>query len=108
VGDEELKPDRPMTSDEQALVDTLSEVALQKIDEALLANANRSWRKVAMLVGSTMMNDPDRGRGLPDVFYAQRIRKLVDAGCLESRGDLAYMRYSEVRLAPSAVGNDET
>jgi hypothetical protein len=36
-----------------------------------------------------------------DLFYAQRVTRLVAAGQLEATGDLGRMRYSEVRL-PSA------
>ena len=36
--------------------------------------------------------------GIPDLFYAERLRKLVQDGRLESQGNLAYMRLSEVRL----------
>ena len=35
---------------------------------------------------------------IPDIYYAQRVRRLVAVGELESQGNLEYMRYSEVRL----------
>ena len=38
---------------------------------------------------------------VPDIYYAQRVRHLVEVGKLESQGDLHYMRYSEVRLPGS-------
>ena len=46
--------------------------------------------------------------GIPDVFYAQRVRKLVEDGHLEAQGNLAYMRYSEVRLPMHATEQNET
>ena len=36
--------------------------------------------------------------GLPDLFYAGRIKALVAQGRLVAYGNLAHMRYSEVRL----------
>ncbi len=37
-------------------------------------------------------------KGVPDVYFALRVRNLVDKGLVESTGNLDYMRYSEVRL----------
>jgi hypothetical protein len=36
--------------------------------------------------------------GLGDVFYAQRIRLMVENGVVEAVGDLKRMGYSEVHL----------
>jgi hypothetical protein len=35
---------------------------------------------------------------LPDVYLSQRVRELVESGLLENQGNLARMRFSEVRL----------
>jgi Protein of unknown function len=91
-------PDPPLTREEQALVGQLTEQEIQEIDEALLSNACERWRKVSAVVGFTMSSLPNRRRGIPDVFYAQRIQQLVRAGRLEADGNLAYMNFSEVRL----------
>ena len=40
----------------------------------------------------------ERFPNVPDVYYAQRVRRLVAVGELESQGNLEYMRYIEVRL----------
>ncbi len=40
----------------------------------------------------------DAFEGVPDIYYSERIRKLVEKGVLEAAGNLHYMRYSEVRL----------
>jgi hypothetical protein len=40
----------------------------------------------------------ERFPNIPDIYYAQRLRRLVAVGELESQGNLEYMRYSEVRL----------
>jgi hypothetical protein len=39
-----------------------------------------------------------RVRGVPDMYYAERVRILVRRGLLESQCNLAAMRYSEVRI----------
>jgi hypothetical protein len=42
---------------------------------------------------------PHHKKGIPDLFYAQRIRHLIASGQLESQGNTTSMRFSEVRLA---------
>jgi hypothetical protein len=90
--------DGPLTPQERAVADALSLELLRRIDAALLSHARKTNRKIAMLVGLTMMDPSLRVPGLPEVFYAQRIRTLVDRGLLVVEGSLGYMRYSEVRL----------
>ena len=91
-------PDPPLTRKQQAKVEQLSEAEIQSIDQALLSNASHNWRKVARIVGFTIMYHPNSIPGIPDIFYASRVRKLVESGHLESEGDLRCMRFSEVRL----------
>jgi hypothetical protein len=91
-------PDGPLTPEQQAVADSLSADFVAKIDAALLAHARKTRRKVAMLVGGTMMDPALRVRGLPDVFYAHRVKALVQRGLLVAEGNLDHMRYSEVRL----------
>lgn len=69
-----------------------------KIDAALLSHARTQNRKVAMLVGLTMGDKALCVPGLPDVFYALRVKTLAARGLLIAEGDLDYMRYCEVRL----------
>ncbi len=35
---------------------------------------------------------------IPDVFYAQRVRMLVERGVLQAQGDLTRMGCCEVRI----------
>lgn len=91
-------PDPPLSAAQRALVGALTADAVLAIDEALLSNASTQWRKVARIVGMTMSSLPARVHGIPDVYYAERVRELVARGLLESQGDLTRMRYSEVRL----------
>lgn len=70
-----------------------------RIDAALLSQTSSQWRKVARVVGMAMLKQPRRIPGVPDLYYAKRVRILVRRGVLQSQGNLNFMRYSEVRLA---------
>lgn len=96
-------PDPPLSPEQEALVAQLTSEQIEEIDAVLISNAKRRWRKVAMLVGLAMSQLQNRVRGIPDLYYAQRVRKLVASGRLESEGNLSYMRFSEVRL-PEQTG----
>ena len=91
-------PDPPMTSQEQVVAGSLSAEFVDKIDNALLANAKTKNRKVAMVISLTMSDQNLRVPGLPDLFYAQRISVLVEKGLLLAEGNLEYMRQAEIRL----------
>ena len=93
----DLHPDPDLTPEQLKLVAELTDAEVEAIDNALLANTSKKWRKVARVVGTTMMELPYRVEGVPDVFYSQRVKRLVEAGLLESQGNLSRMRYSEVR-----------
>ncbi|MEK7854836.1 MAG: DUF3658 domain-containing protein, partial [Acidobacteriota bacterium] len=92
------EPEWPPTEEERAQIDELTAEEIEKIDEALLANASTQWRKVARVVGTAMMANSGIVPPIPDIFYAERVRELVAAGKLESQGNLEFMGYSEVRL----------
>jgi hypothetical protein len=91
-------PDPPMSPEQAQVAASLSSEFVERIDAELLSHAKRHSRKVAMLVGLAMSNPAVRVPGLPDLFYAQRVRALVEKGALVAEGNLAYMGYSEVRL----------
>ena len=98
MSNHDMHPDRPLTTEEESLVQSLTEGEVHDIDNALLSNACEKWRKVALVVGATMSDLPNRVEGIPDVYYSLRIRELVRNGALQSQGNLSHMRYSEVRL----------
>ena len=79
------------------LVKQLTADEVKTIDHALFSNTSSKWRKVARVVGTTMMELPCRVEGVPDIYYSQRVKYLVSEGLLESQGDLSCMRHSEVR-----------
>jgi hypothetical protein len=68
------------------------------IDQAILANCKAQFRKVALIVGNVAIAlkvpmDVDKS------LIADRIKALVEAGKLESQGNLDRWRFSEIRLA---------
>jgi len=95
---DEFTPDPPLDAAEARLAATLSSEFIARIDAELLSHAKPQFRKVAMLVGLAMGNPAVRKDGLPDLYYSQRVRALVEKGKLVAEGNLAFMRYSEVRL----------
>jgi hypothetical protein len=93
----DLKPDDPLSPEEEAEALMLTAVDLQNIDHCLLSHTSLQWQKVARVVGSTMMAIGDGFPRVPDLFYSQRIKYLAESGALEVAGDLNRMRYSEIR-----------
>ena len=96
---DEFEPDGSLTANQFTIVERLTPEQLAQIDNVLLSNCCDQWRKVARVVGTTMMNDSVCFENVPDIFYSQRVQLLVENGLLESQGNLEFMRYSEVRLA---------
>jgi uncharacterized protein DUF3658 len=95
-------PDPPLDVEQSLRVSRLTQRELQEIDRVLLANAVRDWRKVARLVLGATRELSTHIPAVPDVYYAQRVRNLVELGRLESQGDLAFMNRGEVRLPPGS------
>jgi len=90
--------DPDLTQEQEKLVSKLTNDDLIRIDLMLLSDASVHRRKVARLIGTAMMRLKDDYIGIPDVFYARRIMKMVDDGYLEAYGNLRRMRFSEVKL----------
>ncbi|MEW8104070.1 MAG: DUF3658 domain-containing protein [Candidatus Thiodiazotropha endolucinida] len=93
----DMEPDGKLTPEQEQLVGQLTADEVREIDMALLSNASDKWRKVAKVVAMTMLELLPRINEIPDIYFSQRIRKLVGNKQLEARGDLSYMGYSEVR-----------
>jgi len=98
MSEHDVKPDGPLNAEQAVRVSRLKQEDLWEIDRVLLAQAAPTWRKVARIVGMTIGQLSERFPNIPDVYYAQRVQRLVAVGELESQGNLAFMRYSEVRL----------
>jgi hypothetical protein len=71
--------DPPLTPEQAQIAASLSPEAVEKIDAELLSHARLRPRKVAMLIGFAMGNPGLRVPGLPDVYYAERVRALVQS-----------------------------
>ena len=95
---DEFTPDPPLSPEQAKVAASLSPELVARIDAELLSHAKPRNRKVAMLVGMAMGNSQVQVPGLPDLFYAQRVRELVAKGQLVAEGNLDFMRFSEVRL----------
>lgn len=98
MNSEELTPHPPLNAEQAKIAASLSADFVSRIDAELMSHAKGRNRKVAMLVGKAMMNPEVRAPGLPDLYYAQRVRALVERGQLVAEGNLDFMRFSEVRL----------
>jgi len=75
-------------------------MADSRIDDAILAAVEASWKKVAMIIVEVSGN---LGGDLPegDAGYdlvARRIEALARDGRLAVQGDIKHWRHSEVRL----------
>ena len=97
----DIEPDADPTPEQQKLIEKLSNSELEQVQSQILTHCTKHWRKVAMVVAQTMSENKQL-KGIPDIFYSHQIRLLVEAGKLESQGNLSRMRSSEVRL-PTAT-----
>ena len=92
----------PLSATERAAAEKLTEKDLQNIDAAILANCATDWLKVARVMWDTDKILASHYPELTYVFYTERLNWLVNQGRLESQGDIFKMRFSEVRVPPSA------
>jgi hypothetical protein len=90
----EMKPDPPLNAEQALRVSKLKQEDLWEMDRVLIAQAAPSWRKVARIVAGAIGQLSVRIPNVPDNYYAQRVRHLVEVGKLESQGNLLHMRYS--------------
>jgi hypothetical protein len=100
-------PDTLLEPEEQGTVAQLTSEQIQQIDDALLANCAASARKVALIASTASMQLRDELPDIPIGYYAQRVQALVAAGRLHARGDLDYMRFSEVSLPSDPAGSTD-
>ncbi len=96
--DIQVENDGPMSEAQLVMVGKLTASDLEKIDKAILKNSSHQWRKVARVVGQTLLEFQSDFPGVPDIFYSERIELLVNSGALQSQGNLKKMRYSEIKL----------
>lgn len=82
-------------------IGALSVAELEQIDQSLFESVGPRFQKLAFIVAGTLIKF--RELLLPDVFYAQRVIRMVRLGQLESQGDLRRMGRSEVRKPRAPV-----
>jgi hypothetical protein len=75
-----------------------SSVTEGDLDSLIVSELKPNWRKAAMVI--VKVRDQCIARSLPISFdiIGARIQVLADAGALQSQGNLAMWRHSEVRL----------
>jgi hypothetical protein len=88
-----------MGLDDYGLIDELTVDQLSAIDGALMSLATGKPRKVAAIIGRTLGASPAHVPGLPDYFYLERVRLLVESGALRVVGDVDDLMRCEV-LSP--------
>lgn len=88
----------PLSSEEASAFAQLSPGEVAEIDEAILLCVHSRWQKLAMVVGLALEKLRGQYPQFSEVFYSERVSALAKQGRLESRGNLCYMRFSEVRL----------
>ena len=94
--------DGPLDPRSLARVAALTPAQVAAVDAALMAATDGHWRKIAYVV-AVAMTDPAHVPGIPEVFYADRVRGLVRTGTLEHQGALSRMRSCEVRKPAAAT-----
>jgi hypothetical protein len=92
-------PDAELNPAELGMVTHLTASDLELIDRTLVANATQSWQSVARVVGYALVDLKTTLPGIPLGFYAQRVAAIVHSGAMLGRGDLGFIRLSEVRLS---------
>jgi len=90
--------DSPVDWDDYDLIEELTVDQLRGIDAALMSLATAKPRKVAAMIGRTMGDSPAHVTGLPDYFYLERVRLLVESGELRALGDVDDLLRCEVLL----------
>lgn len=68
------------------------------LERELMTNVTDEWRKIAFVVGTTLMKVAEKhGVKLDDSFFHMKIVSLVERGVIEHNGDLSQMRACEIR-----------
>ena len=99
MNDETPIANPPLSAAERAAVAKLTREDLSIIDAAILGSCSHHWLKVARVVWNAQDSLADRYPDLSYVYYTERLADLVAQKRLESRGNIFYMRFSEVRLS---------
>jgi len=105
--DERSDNDVHLTDQARQNIAALTNEDIASIDEQLFSLCDGQFRKIAHIVGMVMSLQPKCRSEIPDVFYAQRVRMLVERGVLQAQGDLTRMGCCEVRIRQQACANQD-
>ena len=72
-------------------------VSEAQVDQIILSVIAPQWHKMARIIWDAVKRSEELALGVRDEAFAARIQVLVEAGRLESQGDLRKWRHSEVR-----------
>jgi hypothetical protein len=97
--EEDPVADGPLSPKQQDRVAQLRDDELMAIDAAILRNCSTQFRKIARVVGYAIIELNATIPNVSDIFYADRVRHLIEDGELESQGRIDAMRFGEVKLA---------
>jgi hypothetical protein len=90
--------DSPMAWDDYGLIAELTDNKLREIDAALVSLTTVKPVKVASIIGRTISSSPAHVPGLPDFFYLERMRLLVESGALKLVGNMSDLMKCEICL----------
>jgi hypothetical protein len=93
----DLYLDPPLTAEEESLVGGFTAAQVSSIDRNLLSRVSSGWQRMARIVAEAMLSNEATMPGIPDGYYARRLRSFVLDGRLQARGMLECMRYCELR-----------
>ena len=96
--DDEENDDDP-TPEELVQMQRATAADAAAVDALILQSCTDRWRKVAMVVGTSLKEFDAKFPHLPYVYMPVRIIEMEHSGTLEVQGDPMAMRFSEVRLA---------
>lgn len=107
----EGRPDTLLDADEQAAVDRLTAVEVQRIDDALLSDCVRSARKVARIVGNAWMQLRDelqdvqsastRSESRQSLTQASSSRAATSTTCVSAKSVFHVTRSTRWSMRPS-------
>ena len=72
-------------------------VSEAQVDQIILSVIAPQWHKMARIIWDAVKRSEELALEVRDEAFAARIQVLVEAGRLESQGDLRKWRHSEVR-----------
>ena len=69
-----------------------------QVDQIIFSVVAPYWHKMARIIWFAVKQGQEFALGVTDEMFAARIQVLIEAGRLESQGDVRKWRHSEVRL----------